>query len=49
MIHRKNPIPLLDLANEQHFKVLNREDTKGIWHILISKTSKINLSDHLRV
>ncbi len=49
MIHRKNPVPLLDLANEQHFKVLNKEDEKGIWHILICKTSKINLSDHLRV
>ena len=37
MIHRKNPIPLLDLASEQNFQILNREDTQGDWHILICR------------
>jgi TusA-related sulfurtransferase len=37
MIHRKNPVPLIDLASEQGFNVLNREDDSGVWHIFISK------------
>jgi len=45
MIHRKNPIPLLDLAGEQHFQVLNREDSHGDWHILICRNPDINLSE----
>ncbi|HIP18874.1 MAG TPA: DUF2249 domain-containing protein [Sulfurovum sp.] len=43
MIHRKNPIPLLDLASEQNFQVLNKEDANGDWHILICKTEEIDL------
>ncbi len=49
MIHRKNPIPLLDLASEQNLQVLNREDTQGDWHILICRNPDINLSELLRV
>lgn len=49
MIHRKNPIPLLDLASEQNFNVLNREDAKGDWHILICRNSHIDLSELLCV
>ncbi len=44
MIHRKNPIPLLDLASEQNFQVLNKEDANGDWHILICKTQEIDLN-----
>jgi len=44
MIHRKNPIPLIDLATEQGLNVLSKEDTQGIWHILISKNGKVNLN-----
>jgi len=44
MIHRKNPIPLLDLASEQNFQVLNKEDEAGNWHILIAKTHDIDLA-----
>ena len=44
MVHRKNPIPLLDLASEQNFQVLNREDEEGNWHILIAKTHDIDLN-----
>jgi len=49
MIHRKNPIPLLDLASEQNFQLLNKEDAKGDWHILICKTADIDLSELIRV
>jgi uncharacterized protein (DUF2249 family) len=49
MIHRKNPIPLLDLASEQNFQVLNKEDAQGDWHILICKDPAIDLSEFLRV
>ena len=49
MIHRKNPIPLLDLANEQHFQVLNKEDDQGDWHILICKNPDIDLSELISV
>jgi len=45
MLHRKNPIPLLDMASEQQFQVFNKEDHNGDWHILIAKTSSINLSE----
>ena len=45
MIHRKNPIPLLDMAAEQNLKVLNQEDANGNWHILIAKTPSLNLSE----
>ncbi len=44
MIHRKNPIPLIDLASEHNFKFLNREDENGTWHILICKTHDIDLN-----
>jgi hypothetical protein len=45
MIHRKNPIPLLDLASEQHFQIHNKEDAQGNWHILICKNPDINLNE----
>ena len=43
MIHRKNPIPLIDLAKEQHLQVLAKEDGNGTWHILISRDREIDL------
>ena len=43
MIHRKNPIPLIELAKEQGFSVLNKEDAQGTWHILIAKDRSFNL------
>ena len=49
MIHRKNPIPLLDLALEQHFQTLSQEDSQGDWHILIARNRQINLSELLCV
>jgi len=49
MIHRKNPIPLLDLASEQHFQTLSKEVEKGVWHILICTNPDINLNELLDV
>ncbi|MEA1954309.1 MAG: DUF2249 domain-containing protein [Campylobacterota bacterium] len=43
MIHRKNPVPLLDLAEEQNFYTLTKEDSQGNWHILIAKDANISL------
>lgn len=39
MINQKNPTPLLEIAKNNGFQTLSHEDTKGIWHILISKNS----------
>ena len=49
MLHRKNPLPLLDLAKEHQFQVLSQEDNREIWHILIAKDNNINLNDLLDV
>jgi len=49
MRHRKNPIPLLDMAQEQGLYTLSQEDESGIWHILISKNPAIALEELLRV
>ena len=44
MVHRKNPIPLIEIAKEKKYSYLvkNHNDT---WHILISKESGIDLED----
>jgi hypothetical protein len=49
MIHRKKPIPLIDLANEQGFGVEVREEQDGTWHILISRDKGIKLSELFNV
>ncbi len=46
MIHRKNPIPLISLADGQNFQQLSFEQQEGLWHILISKNQDIEL-EHL--
>lgn len=43
MVHRKNPVPLIELATGQGFSVLNREDTRGVWHILITRDKRLDL------
>jgi len=49
MLHRQNPIPLLDLAKENQFQILSIEDNKKEWHILICKDKNINLDTYLNV
>lgn len=47
MLHRKHPIPLLDMAQEQGMNVLSKEDGEGNWHILISKNTTLELDNFL--
>ena len=47
MLHRKNPLPLIDLAKKHLLKVLTKEDANEQWHILICKNQSIELSDLL--
>ena len=49
MIHRKKPIPLIELAKEKDFSSLVRQDNQEIWHILISKNQDINLEEWIDV
>jgi len=49
MLHRKNPLPLIDLAKENQFQVLNKEDDSKQWHVLISKNKNVDLNDFLDV
>jgi hypothetical protein len=49
MLHRKNPLPLIDLAKENQFQVLNKEDALKQWHVLISKNKNVDLNDFLDV
>ncbi len=48
MLNHKNPIPLLEIAKNNGFQSLSHEDSKGLWHILISK-KVCDLSEFLDV
>jgi TusA-related sulfurtransferase len=48
MIHRKNPIPLIEIAKEKSYSYLTHNE-KDTWHILISKNRKSNLWELLNV
>ena len=37
MIHRKNPVPLLELLEKNRASYKNCHDANGVWHIYISK------------
>ena len=47
MIHRKNPIPLINMAKEQNFSIVNYQERDDMWHILISKRDDIDLEEFL--
>ena len=49
MIHRKQPIPLIEIAKEKGFTYLSHQDLNETWHILISKHPNINLKELLDV
>ena len=49
MLHRKKPLPLIDLAQEHHFQVLAQEDHMNQWHILITPNKSINLKQYINV
>ncbi|MBL0721738.1 MAG: DUF2249 domain-containing protein [Sulfurovum sp.] len=47
MIHRKNPIPLVNLAEEQNFQIMSHREREDIWHILVAKNRDIMLEEFL--
>jgi TusA-related sulfurtransferase len=49
MIHRKQPIPLIEVAKEKNFAHLAHKDNKDTWHILICKNQEANLKELLDV
>ena len=49
MLHRKNPIPLLQMAQERGYTTLSHEESDGVWHILITKAKDIDLKELLDV
>jgi len=48
MIHRKEPIPLLALANEHKLNTVCKYGKDETWHILISPNSEVNLEEYIR-
>jgi len=49
MLSRKNPIPLLKLAEENRLSSLSREVRIGEWHILITPNPHADLEAQLHV
>ncbi len=49
MLHTKNPIPLLDLAQEQGYRTLSKENKVGDWQIVITKNQEASLEDLMGV
>ncbi len=49
MLHRKEPIPLLALANEHKLNVISKLERDGNWHILISPNSNVILEEFIEL
>ena len=49
MLHRKKPIPLIEVAIEKEFAHFTHQDGEETWHILISKENSSNLKELLDV
>jgi hypothetical protein len=49
MLHRKNPIPLLQVAQQHGYETLSHEDSDGNWHIVITRAKDIKLQELLDV
>jgi len=49
MLNIRKPVPLLEIAKEKGFLSLAEQDSNQIWHILITKNSKIILEELLDV
>ena len=48
MVHRKNPIPLISLAQEHNLGHISRNDG-DLWHIVITPNSQIDPSELLEM
>jgi hypothetical protein len=49
MLNRKNPIPLLRLAEQHHYQAFSQEVSEGEWRILIAKDKELPLEEYLDV
>lgn len=49
MLHTKNPIPLLDLAQERGYRTLSQQNEAGDWQIVITSNTEVTLEDLLSV
>ena len=49
MLHRKKPLPLLDLAKKHKLSSYLQEDKNKNWHIIISKNTNEDLSQYIDV
>ncbi len=47
MLHRKEPLPLLALAREHRLNHLSRCDATGVWHIIITPNTSVDLAQLL--
>jgi len=45
MLNRKNPIPLLRLAEQHQYQIFSTEISDGEWRILISKAQEVSLAE----
>ena len=49
MLHIKNPIPLLDLAQENGYRTLSQQNSSGEWQIIITNNTEVSLESLLDV
>jgi hypothetical protein len=49
MLNLKNPIPLIELAKEKGFSILEHQDSSETWHIIITKNSELVLEELVHV
>lgn len=49
MVNRRNPVPLVNLAQSQNFKTLSREIEDGLWHILVTPNHDVDLEEYIDV
>ncbi len=49
MLHRKEPIPLIALANEHGLNHLSYRDDEERWHILITPNREVKLEEFLEM
>ena len=48
MLHRKEPIPLLALANEHNLNFISKYGKDNNWHILITPNKEVSLEIYLK-
>ena len=49
MLNNREPIPLLELAQDKGFRLCTHQDDNRNWHVIISKNSQKNLKELLDV